>query len=157
MMFRLTAEFGAVYINTDQIAMITEYEEDNTWEVTMSNNQILNCSKDIGEKLVNMRPMNPMTMIGVREVIENYEYTHLPCYIKGCVNGPENHQWNDECQTHGQPDTLENHEYTSIHSCSDGCVHVDWHMTPDEWSELRRVLNDADIPYIQSLKAAGNL
>lgn len=81
--------------------------------VTVTHAIIDRVEKDMG-------PMNPVTMIGIREVIED-------------------------------------HEYTSIHSCSDDCVHVNWHMTPDEWSELKRVLNDADMPYIQSLKAAGNL
>lgn len=36
-------------------------------------------------------------------------------------------------------------------------VHIDWHMTPAEWQQLREVLSAANTPYIQALKAAGKL
>lgn len=40
-------------------------------------------------------------------------------------------------------------------------VHVDWHMLPDEWSQLQAVLlgelDPADSAYVQHLKALGAL
>lgn len=37
-------------------------------------------------------------------------------------------------------------------------VHVDWHMTPDEWTQLRGVLlENTEVPYIRELASAGKL
>jgi hypothetical protein len=37
-------------------------------------------------------------------------------------------------------------------------IHVDWHMTPDEWQELKSVLlQHKDVTYIKALIDAGKI
>lgn len=37
-------------------------------------------------------------------------------------------------------------------------VHVDWHMTPEEWAQLREaLLPRQDLPYVRDLTTAGAL
>lgn len=62
--------------------------------------------------------------------------------------------------SHGLTETSsEDVEPATMADCSD--VHVDWHMTPAKWQELRAVLTGdldaADSPYIAHLKAEGML
>jgi hypothetical protein len=37
-------------------------------------------------------------------------------------------------------------------------VHVDWHMTPEEWAQLQEVLlHNQQLPYIQRLVTEGKI